>query len=131
MSDNEPTEEQLQEFWEWCGFRQLPRGNKAYHFERGTKVMNWLPPGETETWKSVDYLPYLDLNNLFQYAILKLKRIGYSYELVEWNEGQHKAIINKLCKGWAETYTTSVDKNPALALFWAIWEVVQLTSSRP
>ena len=105
MTENEPTEEQLREFWGWCGLKA-----GWFKLESGLQIV-------------AEY-PSLDLNNLFQYAILKLKRIGYSYELVEWNEGQHKAIINKLCKGWAETYTTSVDKNPVLALFWAIWEAI-------
>ena len=109
----QPTKEQIKEFWEWCGFTlRCPPEKDAY----GRGIWNY-PEG---TYGNLE----LDLNNLFKYAVPKL-RDNYQYELIGWNEGQHKAIINKLQKGWAETYTTAIDKDPALALFWAIWEVME------
>ena len=109
----QPSDSEKREFWEWCEFKFIKDGY-------GWGQDSWLSPlGDT-----LLKLPNLDLNNLFKYAVPKLKD-NYQYELIGWNEGQHRAVINKFQKGWAETYTIAMDKDPALALFWAIWEVIQ------
>ena len=112
---------EIKEFWEWCGF--------TFKHEEIVDASACKVFITTAYFNDIEtQIPDLDLNNLFKYAVPKL-RDNYQYELVGWNEGQHKAIINKLQKGWAETYTTAIDKDPDLALFWAIWEVLKKDGS--
>jgi len=48
-----------QELAKWAGFKQLPLGKKGYHFGiGGKKIMNWLYPGDIETWQARDHVPY-------------------------------------------------------------------------
>ena len=96
--DRQPTKAEQEKFWEWCEF---PIEKTAY-----------------------GRYPDINLNNIFLYAVPKLIETGYNYELVGWSEGQHKAIINKLCKGWSQTCGAWVSKDPAMALFWVITEEV-------
>ena len=95
---NEPTEAQIREVWEWCGV--IPT------------VCNRLP-----NVGRLDYPP-IDLNNLFEYAVPKLKLMylciweGFEAHLaIHITHERYKVFVGK-----AET--------PALALFWAIWEVI-------
>uniref|UniRef100_A0A6M3JNV7 Uncharacterized protein n=1 Tax=viral metagenome TaxID=1070528 RepID=A0A6M3JNV7_9ZZZZ len=76
MVSEKPTNEQIKEFWEWCGFKVAL--GKLY----------WYPDKE---FSPARRLPSVDLNNLFKYAVPKL----------------NMPVI------------------PALALFWAIWEVIK------
>lgn len=115
--DTQPTQEQVQKFWEWCGFKRLPEGRSGYHFEHGQKVMNWMPPGakdDLSTWQSLDYTPPIDLNNLFKYAVpivlYKLEERGFKYAL------------GVLFDQWQRRYQEHKDFDTAL--FWAIWEVI-------
>lgn len=74
-----------QEFWEWCGFKRMPRGNKGFHFEGTIKTMNWIPPDELDTEYGITHLPRIDLSNLFDYAVpLLKKKVGYkeAYKLL-------------------------------------------------
>ena len=100
-----PTNEQVREFWEWCGVRP----EKVYEqlsFRGGSYYLKY---------------PELDLNNLFKYAGPKLLdegwdiMISYNQEFKTWDvELSHptkQAIL--------EQKTTLVT-----ALFWAIWEVI-------
>lgn len=113
----EPTEAQVKEFFkEWCGFKRLPKGNKGFHFELGVKVMNWQPPDTKNEVYGIDYLPRISLDNLFKYAIPKLKR---------WEMGSQ---LNGMAYARVSTGTMlpkeSENKDPALALFWAIWQII-------
>ena len=54
----------------------------------------------------------IDLNNLFEYAVPKLSSKMAKYKVMY------------LLKDWVEAITI-FDKDPALALFWAIWEVME------
>lgn len=114
MTEKEPTLEQLQEFWEWCGFKRLPKGKTGWHYEYTVKVMNWMPPNETD--RSIPYLPQADLNNLFIYAVPKLRSLYLQSDakgifgcIVLVNDTKSKLVTNA---------------NPARALFWAISEVI-------
>lgn len=114
-SNKQPTQKQIKKFWEWCGFARLPEGNRGYHYEQTVKTMNWLPPYETEIYASISFLPAIDLNNLFKYAVPKL-----SAGCLLWygeNKG-YGAVINL-------PHRESESDDPALALFWAIWEVIK------
>lgn len=114
MTEQKPTDKQIKKFWAWCGFRleadidffwwYLPDGGH-------------LPLGEQ---------PALDLNNLFKYAVPKLDELGYAFELYRWHEVDWK---NAGYGARVYRYTPIVPQptimgDPALALFWAIWGVI-------
>lgn len=95
--DKQPTQEQIKEFWEWCGL--------------------------TAVWNEHDYLkadkptiiaPGIDLNNLFKYAVPKLP--AGSLLWYGGNKGYG------CCINYPHIEFDNAD--PALALFWAIWEVI-------
>ncbi len=104
MEVKEPTEAQIKEFWEWCGFRRLPLGNKGYHFESTIKTMNWMPPDKTEIYASIEYLPRIDLNNLFKYTINIL------------DLDTRRKILNE----WVADILTNPKKDVAISLFGVI-----------
>ena len=84
----EPTEAQIEELWEWCGF---------YDVEDGVP-----PPIGT---------PPIDLNNLFKYAVPKtIKSIAKMFEESEAD------AYDRLFDWWAEIVAENPDK-PDLALF--------------
>ena len=60
MSDKQPTQKQIKEFWEWCGFR--------LHGEVPGEHLWYAPDGIVFNCG----LPIIDLNNLFKYAFAKL-----------------------------------------------------------
>jgi len=83
----EPTKEQVKRFWEWCGLR------------RGKRGIN------------------INLNNLFEYAVPKLRYFSMHYDsklkfLVSVDGGEDIGVA------------VSENEIPALALFWGIWEVI-------
>ena len=99
----EPRQEQIKEFWEWCGI-DIEKFVDGVPLER---------IGEGR------YLAHpIDLNNLFKYAMPKV---------TDWEIGKHFPggyyvlvyLNTKYNKGYA------VNKDPALALFWAIWSVIK------
>jgi len=58
---------ELQEFWEWCGFKRVNW--------RGWKGWEYPDLGATSE------LPELDLNNLLKYAVPKLAIVGVNFRL--------------------------------------------------
>jgi hypothetical protein len=100
-----PTEEQIKEFWEWCGFKPY-KGICGY----------WIPPDN----KAADILPELDLNNLFKYAVPKLiKELPLGTLTLEcFNGGKW------ICEFTGYDGAEAEDTNLSLALFWAIWKVI-------
>ena len=90
MADKQPTEVQIKELWEWCGFEQ----NTTY----GEGQFYNYPDGGSSR------LPELDLNDLFKYAMVQLDQAQY-----------YKALKSIFVK----------QDDPALALFWAIWQVIK------
>jgi len=66
----------------WAGFRQLSKGVRGFHYERGEKIMNWMPPGETEWFMGRDRVPHFtdSLDACFEWLVPKLRREGeYPY----------------------------------------------------
>ena len=94
-----PTNEQIKEFWEWCG--QVTVRRVRSH--------------EPGSFRDQAYYPTLDLNNLFKYAVPKLEWRSFEFEIIadEW----HCSINPDGIIG--------TGKDPALALFWAIYEVIK------
>ena len=104
MSDlDKPTEEQIKEFWEWCGKRKRPHLGQL-------KTMSAKELSDLQARYDRALLP-IDLNNLFKYAVPKL--------LETINEGR---AIMLLGIDWIRAVIIK-RQDPALALFWAIWQV--------
>ena len=120
MTDKQPTQEQIKEFWEWCGIR--------YEADQDCfKVIfpdsEWYNFGSD--WKMGEIEPSIDLNNLFKWAVPKVMGLGYGFNLSDfcsrppylcslyhgYNEGDEKVHIIKS------------SQDPAQALFRALWQV--------
>ena len=95
---DKPTKEQIQWFWEKCGF--------TYVFDES---QGWLSPDGV--WGNDN--PPIDLNNLFKYAVPKL---------VKWIMGNNPNGEIKVIVYTEKNFFKSLDKDPALALFWAIYK---------
>ena len=109
----EPTEAQIKEFWEWCGL-QL--------FDHPRIGLVWLNIDKSLTFLG-DKLP-IDLNNLFRYAVPRLaKGIELTVSLHKIHGGLWSCILTTY-KGDIATVEARYN-DPALALFWAIMEVIK------
>ena len=117
MAEKQPTQEQIKELWEWCGldlkhkFEPCGIGNLKTCIRCGGVYPN--PVGKYCS------MPSLDLNNLFKYVVSKLDNIKLVKNMapsgdVFWN-GTAEYIPN---------VKVVTHEDPALALFWAIWEVI-------
>ena len=118
MQLEKPTEAQIKEFWEWCGFKKKTMKDKDGDFHvlyepDGEQYNLWIGRFQGHELEVGKLYPNIDPNNLFKYAIPKitdylLRNGGKGCRCVIWHEN-HRYI--------------STHKDPALALFWAIWEV--------
>jgi len=72
----EPTQEQIKEFWEWCGLVHISNpikevANSCEAMAMDTPLNGWYKPdyskGSSEL-VSLREVPKIDLNNLFKYA---------------------------------------------------------------
>lgn len=109
MSENvneQPTREQIRKFWEWCGFKwhDVPKVPGTSYWTKPNGKFHGFEP------------PRIDLNNLFKYAVPKL-----TYFQLE-SDSSNGTIEAIACYGKKEEHSNNV--NPALALFWVIWEVI-------
>ncbi len=97
MQNKEPTQEQVKEFWEWCGFRVTP------HYK-------WcVDPSNNYCGK----YPPIDLNNLFLWAVpIAVERIAkeYKMDLVEAKHLLFHEWFNMIRQGLED----------AIALFWVL-----------
>jgi len=98
----EPTESEIKEVWEWCGFYEEIKVESEHSWKR------WVyPDGQTST-----SLPSIDLNNLFKDATDRVRdKIG-------------EKEYYKLLLRWINIFTEN-NSDPALALFWAIQELIK------
>jgi len=98
----QPTEAQIKKFWERYGVKAEPFVTDTYG-EFGGRVTG-------------EKYPPIDLNNLFKYAVPKV----ISVDLKTWScepFATQATVFN------IKAITSEWDKDPALALFWALWEV--------
>jgi hypothetical protein len=114
----EPSKEQIKEFWEWCGFKKL---------DNPTADVKWAycyPDGNLYSFKS---FPPIDLNNLFKWAVPKLinkdGQGGVAFR--QYPDGLMCVIALESQTGFDEHKIFRADKDPALALFWAIYKVIK------
>lgn len=112
-----PTDEQIKEFWEWCGFVDT--------FEGDTGAYYWTAPNDGGY--GVD-LPPIDLNNLFRWAVPKLQDKGYMVELYAFECKDFRVRIYNVTysapESWRDPIVEVKNEDPALSLFWAIYEVI-------
>ena len=107
---DKPTDEQIQFVWERCGFKETRK--VLYCNKDKTAYRAWLDPdGNKDHWTYST--PPIDLNNLFKYAVPKLEPPDFSF--YQTNDGEWIVSL------YHEVITIK-DKDPALALFWAIYK---------
>lgn len=117
MSNQEPTKEQIQRFWKWCGFKETRIDN---YYDDNSRFIGWVYPNNLT---KCTYLPEPDLNNLFKYAVPKLN-IFYSVTFGKVAKSNDWAAELCVVGNGNKTAHIGSDSDPALALFWAIWEVI-------
>ena len=113
---NEPTEEEIKRLWEWCGFKMgiSPYGDKCLYYPDG----GWDSDADIN---SVE-LP-IDLNNLFKYGSpLFVSMACGSINEENW-KGAWAKVITHDRQGIGEIREEGL--TPALALFWAIYKVIE------
>jgi hypothetical protein len=112
------TKEEIKEFWEWCGFKPVDT------VINGFKYHEWIHPDGLQT----NWLPEIDLNNLFKYAVPKVTQIDL-WTNTQWSEAKHTVIpaeYGATVKLYDEyKFGNGKDTDPALALFWAIYQVIK------
>jgi len=107
---NIPTQEQVKEFWEWCGFKKV---------DNPTVYCKWAycyPDGNLYSFKG---FPPIDLNNLFKWAVP-----GAIQEMLGELSYDRRSAVRALFKEWLNNNPNGTD-DFALALFWAIWKVIK------
>jgi len=115
----EPTKEQIQWFWEQCEFK--------FQKSDRNRVGTWVYPNYECEWS----LPSIDLNNLFKYAVPKLRTIHNDLKVLFVFGSVSRCAIFK----WDKKYSRKknfewlligerTDDDPALALFWAIYKAL-------
>lgn len=111
----QPTKEQIKEFWEWYGVKGKYFVHDTYG-EFGGRVTG------------VKYPP-IDLNSLFKWAVPKLQS-KFTYPEVSFEYGVH-GNMTVICRVEYSSFVDKEmkivakveDKDVALALFWALWKV--------
>lgn len=113
---DKPTDEQIREFWELCGFERRELGRVEY----GHRTAWEWNKGEL----TAEELPPIELTPLFLYAEPVLEKAGYKYELCKTTSStQHRVAIRD--RGFTLQGKLWWDEDLALALFWAIYEVLK------
>ena len=124
MKQEEPTQEQIKEFWEWCGFthfivEDIPWHKKPEDYQRIYWYANnhWIYPNGS---KQKDPPP-IDLNSLFKYAVPKaIDKIMLPQEQGCSCEIAYAIIFKK----WLQYLELDIP-NHVTTLFWVIWGVIK------
>jgi hypothetical protein len=119
----EPTQEQIADFWHYFGFLQEV---KQFDGDRYSSDKHWVLYGKGyDSYK----LPEIDLNNLFKWAVPKLYK-----QYINSIEVEILPPVASSPNLWVVRITTqrkdlsqASANDPALALFWAIYQVIQET----
>ncbi len=116
----EPTQEQIKELREWCGFKY-----EEIDLEDGGDLVTRLtdPDGAVSLTE-----PDIDLNNLFLYAVPKAKE-GLGIMKVDFIDHTEDGLGWTCYLGIGALDETIIDygngDTPALALFWALYSVLK------
>lgn len=114
---NQPTEQQVSEFWKWCGFTRSTHPLATYYENRpreSVEVSCWVTPtGETIPCG----LPDIDLNNLFKYAVPKaIVKICQIFKV------DIQSAYKTLFSWWLDKMFNETN-DTIEALFWALWQI--------
>ena len=118
-----PTKGQTKRFWEWCGFQKI---------ENPTADLGWIYSAPDKNYLSLKGYPEIDLDHLgliFKYAMPKLSH-HWDMWIESWVDQPNMFIARfqthtgEFIK-FIETEIIETDKNPALALFWAIYKIIE------
>ena len=116
--NKQPTKTQIKTLWEWCGFKFIQP------IESGAVDVIY-PDGSMCLSPSILALPHLDLNNLFKYALPKLQWFIVNIEHIEVSCEFYVTLTDFYLAQPCKEYK-SKHKDPAIALFWAIWQIITL-----
>lgn len=108
---NKPTQGQIERLWEWCGFETIN------YLDTSGKVCGTHYVSPDKSWGK-SWFPPIDLNNLWQYAIPVVKKKCGNWKSILHN---WKAEVSADMRITSEAH----GKNPALALFWAIYRAIE------
>ena len=101
-----PTEEQIREFWEWCGFK--------FEFIQNKYLFYSYPYKDSNQYKG---LPPIDLNSLFKRAVPKAREVLGELKFV--------GLLIRWIANFAFVRLDEKITDPTLALFWALYEVMK------
>lgn len=110
-----PTLKQIRKFWERWGFVNEITRTPPLNIFGGDIIYNWTHPDKVIHSKE---LPPIDPNSLFKYAVSKVN--WYSISIVEDGTGRKLVLAAVQLKVGAHQ-RTAINKDLALALFWALW----------
>jgi len=111
---NKPTEEQIKEFWEWCGWHIRREASYSSFFGSNLITTYYVSPDGV----SEESFPPIDLNNLFKYAW----EVAVTYLMGHLTHDRISAI-RYLFDKWLEQYIKDGLRDFESALFWALWEL--------
>ena len=118
-----PTDEQIKEFWEKCGWKWLEERHyvHGYMMHGGSYYEGyWMPPDIKNKHESWLRLPDIDLNNLFKYSVPKVRYCDLTKMDKLSCDGDYRASV-RCGEGIVGNVGHGDSKDPALALFWAIY----------
>ena len=113
MINEQPTQEQIREFWEKFGFRFCQP-------VEGGAVDVLYPDGSLCLSPSKIAIPPIDLNTLFKYAVPKLFEQDVDLKLYSEDEYWFCYILKRFTNKIIHYTIGYLD--PTLALFWALWQ---------
>jgi len=120
-----PTEEQIKKFWEKIATAVERYNNDRHrHYYFGNDILGKYI---REDWSEDE--PPIDLNNLFKYAVPKLYSCSLSLQDLYPSLSQETHWCAGVSLGENNLTTEAYHKDPSLALFWAIWKVIEEASS--
>ena len=131
----QPTKAQIKEFWEWCGFKKETRWSDPADIVPRHEYNVWVYPDGSGVTQHLSVNPPIDLNNLFKYAVPKVlpeHDFAIYYVLDDRSEATGNWAISMSCSGYGEHGIIRLrDKDPAIALFWALDKVRANDNSKP
>lgn len=123
-----PTQEQIERFWEKLGFKHQSYLSSFGNINETKESWLWTDGVRVYTTNNYDGLPLIDLNNLFKYAIAKLgvcAQVEISWSPVKGYRDYTVDIVTWKPDTIAKHHKWTEHENLALALFWAIGEVIK------
>ena len=115
---SQPSESEIKEFWERCGFKL--GGIPDFPNDKYTTTVYWIDPDGQPT--DIPFQP-IDLSSLFKYAVPKLRYPDIDIDL-SFTDGRCMITIQEFDKIPILPISQVIDKDPALALFWAIQKLI-------